>query len=152
MAEYVVLDFDELRVALPLSFVERVVRAVYLTHLPDPPEIVLGVVNVQGRVIPAVNMRRRFRLPDREITLTDQLVIAHTTHRPVALVADTVSGIVEYAEQDIVAAETILPGLEYVDGVMQLSDGLILVHNLDRFLSLDEAASLDRAMVTRGEP
>lgn len=148
MAEYAVLGFDDLRVALPLPFIERVVRAVYLTHLPDAPEIVLGVVNVEGRVIPAVNMRRRFRLPEREMSLTDQLVIAHTSQRSVALLADAVSGIAEYAEPDIVGADTILPGLEYVDGVVKLGDGLILIHNLDRFLSLEEAASLDRAMAT----
>ncbi len=152
MTDYAVLGFDELRVALPLSCVERVVRAVYLTPLPDAPEIVLGVVNVAGRVIPAVNMRRRFRLPEREIGLADQIVIAHTGHRPVALVADAVHGIFEYAEPDIVGAETILPGLEYVDGVVKLDDGLILIHNLDRFLSLEEAASLDRAMAMSESP
>lgn len=146
MAEYAVLYFDELRVALPLSFVERVVRAVYLTPLPDAPEIVLGVINLEGCVIPAVNMRRRFRLPEREIALTDRLVIAHTAQRSVALVADTVGGISEYTELDIVDAETILPDLEYIEGVVKLGDGLVLIHNLDRFLSLDEAASIDRAM------
>jgi purine-binding chemotaxis protein CheW len=91
-------------------------------------------------------MRRRFRLPERDIALTDQLVIAHTRQRPVALVADAVDGIFEYTEPDIVGAETILPGLEYIDGVVKLGDGLILIHNLDRFLSLEEAASLDCAM------
>ncbi|OYW19683.1 MAG: chemotaxis protein CheW [Burkholderiales bacterium 12-64-5] len=140
-----------MRVALPLSFVERVVRAVYLTPLPGAPEIVLGVVNLAGRIIPAVNMRRRFRLPEREIALTDQLVIAHTARRSVALVTDTVDGISEYAEPDIVDAETILPGLEYIEGVVKLGDGLVLIHNLDRFLSLEEAVSLDRAMAMRTE-
>jgi purine-binding chemotaxis protein CheW len=146
MADYAVLSFDALRVALPLRFVERVVRAVYLTPLPDAPDIVLGVVNVQGRVIPAVNMRKRFHLPEREIALDDQLVIAHTGQRSVALVADTVDGVFEFAEPDIAGADTILPGLEFVAGVVKLADGLILIHNLDRFLSLAEAQSLDRAL------
>jgi len=151
MTEYAVLCFDELRVALPLACVERVVRAVYLTPLPDAPEIILGVVNVQGRVIPTVDMRRRFRLPEREIALSDQIVVAHTGRRAVALVADAVSGIFEYAESDIVGADTILPGLEYIDGVVKRGDGLILIHNLDRFLSLEEAQSLDRAMAMSEE-
>lgn len=147
MSEFVVLVFGDLRVALPVSFVERVVRAVYLTPLPDAPEIVSGVVNLEGRIIPAINMRRRFRLPDREMALTDQIIIAHTSQRPVALVVDEINGIFEYDEPDIVVAETILSGLEYIDGVVTLDDDLILIHNLDRFLSLEEAASLDRAMV-----
>ena len=146
MGSYAVLCLDDMRVALPLPCVERVARVVYLAPLPGAPEIILGAVNIQGRIIPAVNMRRRFRLPDREIILTDQLVVAHTGRRAVALVADAVSGVFEYAEPDIVGAKTILPGLEFIDGVVKLSDGLILIHNLDRFLSLEETESLDRAM------
>jgi len=151
MAVYAVLCFDELRVALPLSLVERVVRAVYLCPLPSAPQIILGVVNIEGRIIPAINMRRRFRLPEQEIALTDQIVIAHTSQRAVALVADAVSGLFEFAEPDIVGSETILPGLEYVDGVVKLNDELILIHDLDRFLSLEEAEHLDRAMAISGE-
>lgn len=146
MDEYVVLDFDTLRIALPLSVVERVIRAVYVTPLPGAPAIVSGVANVQGRVIPVVDMRRRFRLPQREMALTDRLVIAHTAQRAVALVADSVGGVLERVGPDRVDAETILPGLEYVDGVVKFDDGLILIHDLDRFLSLDEAEVLDRAM------
>lgn len=146
MDEYVVLGFDAVRIALPLSAVERVVRAVYVTPLPGAPAIVSGVANVQGRIIPVVDMRKRFRLPQREMALTDRLVIAHTAQRAVALVVDSVSGVIEHAEPDRVDAETILPGLEYVDGVVKLGDGLILIHGLDRFLSLGEAEMLDRAM------
>lgn len=149
VADFVVLGLDELRIALPLSSVERVVRAVCVTPLPAAPDIVLGVVNVRGRILPAVDLRRRFRLPKREIGLNDQLVVAHTGQRPVALVADRVDGVFEYDEPATVGAEAILPGLAYVEGVVKLDDGLILIHNLDRFLSLEEAASLDRALAVQ---
>lgn len=149
MTQYAVLELDQMRVALPLAFVERVVRSACLSPLPKAPEIVLGIVNVQGRIIPAVSMRRRFRLPARDITPSDQFLIAHTGHRTVALVTDSVNGVNEYPEPDIVDAAGILPGLEHVDGVIKLDDGLILIHSLDRFLSLEEADSLDRAMTMR---
>ena len=66
----------------------------------------------------------------REMALTDRLVIAHTAQRAVALVADSVSGVIEHAGPDRVDAEAILPGLEYVDGVVKLDDGLILINDL----------------------
>lgn len=149
VTDFVVLGLDELRVALPLACVERVVRAVSVTPLPVAPDIVLGMVNVGGRVISVVDLRRRFRLPARDIGLTDRIVVAHTGHRSVALVADRVYGVFDYDKPDTVGAETILPGLEYVEGVVKLDDGLILIHNLDRFLSLEEAAALDRALAMR---
>jgi len=136
------------RYGVPLHAVERVVRAVEITPLPKAPDIVLGLVNVQGRVIPVVDMRRRFRLPRRDLALTDQMVIARTSRRAVALVADAVTGVIEYVERDSDEAREVLPGLQYVEGVVKLDDGLILIHDLDKFLSLEEDAALDRAVET----
>lgn len=142
-----VFMLDEQQYALRLSAVERIVRIVDPTPLPKAPDIVLGVVNVQGRIIPVVNIRKRFCLPERETTLGDQLIIAHTSARPVALVADAVTDVVERSEREVTAAEKILPGMEYVEGVAKLEDGLILIHDLDRFLSFEETRTLDEALM-----
>lgn len=142
----VVFTLDDRRYALFLAAVERAVRIVEISPLPKAPEIVLGVVNVQGRILPVVNVRRRFRLPEREVALNDQLIIARASNRTVALVADTVTGVVERPEPEIISTEKILPGLEYVEGVAKLEDGLILIHDLDRFLSFEEGKRLDEVM------
>lgn len=134
------------RYALPLPKVDRVVRMVAITPLPKVPDIILGVVNIQGRVIPVVNMRRRFHLPERELALTDQLVVAHTARRPVALVADAVLDVIACPVQDMVVAEHIVPGVEHVAGVVKLDDGLIFIHDLDKFLSLEEENFLAHAL------
>src|SRR5450830_110116 len=142
----VIFTLDDQRHALPLAAADRVVRMVAITPLPHAPDIILGVVNFQGRVIPVVNVRRRFFLPEREIALTDQLLVAHTARRPVALVVDAVLDVIAYAAQSLIAAEDIAPKLEHVEGVVKLSDGLILIHDLDKFLSLEEEDSLDRVL------
>ena len=134
----IIFTLDDQRYALPLPAADRVVRMVAITPLPKAPEIVLGVVNIHGRVIPVINVRQRFCLPQREIALTDQLLVVHTKRRPVALVADAVLDVIACAEQSLIETESILPRLDYVEGVVKLSDGLILIHDLDKFLSLEE--------------
>ena len=145
----VIFTLDDQRYALPLPAADRVVRMVAITPLPKAPDIILGVVNFQGQVIPVINVRRRFCLPDREIALTDQLVVAHTARRPVALVADAVLDVIACSAQNLIATENILPKVEYVKGVVKLTDGLILIHDLDKFLSLEEESSLDQALENR---
>jgi purine-binding chemotaxis protein CheW len=147
--QLVVFALDEQRYALHLSAVERIVRVAEVTPLPKAPEIVLGVINVQGQIIPVADIRRRFRLPEREIDLSDQLIIAKTSKRTVALVVDEVTGVIESPEQKLVPAKEILPGTDYVEGVMKLEDGLILIHDLATFLSLEEENTLDLALKTR---
>jgi purine-binding chemotaxis protein CheW len=142
----VIFTLDDQRYALSLPVVGRVVRIVAITPLPNAPDIILGVVNFQGQVIPVINVRRRFCLPEREIAISDQLLVAHTARRPVALVVDAVLDIIACEAQSLIAAENILPKIEYVEGVVKLEDGLILIHDLDKFLSLEEEDFLDQAL------
>ncbi len=142
----VLFTLDEQLYALHLSAVTRVVRTVEITPLPKAPEIIRGVVNVQGQVIPVVDIRKRFRLPEREQELNDQLIIASTARRSVALVVDTVDGVIEHSGQEMIPPEKILPTTEYIEGVIKLEDGLVLIHDLDTFLSLEEDKELDTAL------
>ncbi|MEK6592033.1 MAG: chemotaxis protein CheW [Pseudomonadota bacterium] len=146
MNRLVVFTLDDQAYALRLATVEHVARMVSVTPLPKAPEIVMGIVNVRGRIVPVFDIRRRFRLPAREIAVSDQLVIARTSRRAAALVADAVAGVRAYPEEVVVEAKSVLPGVEYVEGVVKLADGLILIHDLDKFLSLEEGESLDRAL------
>jgi purine-binding chemotaxis protein CheW len=132
--------------AVSLAAVERIVHVVEVSPLPKAPEIVLGVINFSGRVIPVVDMRRRFRLPAKETGLYDHLIIARTSKREIAFIADGVAGVIECPIADITAADEIVPGLEYLAGVLKLKDGLIFIHDLERFLSLDEERSIDAAI------
>ena len=147
----VVFTLGDQRYALRLSAVERVIRVVEITPLPKAPAIVLGVLNVQGRIIPVANLRRRFRLMERETNLGDQIILARTSRRSVALMTDSVGGVIERSPGETIVAATILPGMEFVEGVVKLEDGIILIHDLDTFLSLDEEQTLDAAMANPGE-
>lgn len=136
------------RYAVPLCKVERVVRAVEVTRWPTAPEIVLGIINVQGCVIPVFDTRRRFGLVQRPIGTQDQFIIARAARRTVALVVDAVVDVVSCDAAQIVAAEHLVPTAGQVTGVVKLTDGMILVHDLDAFLSVDEAGALDAAIGT----
>lgn len=134
------------RYALPLASVDKIVRTVEITPLPKAPRIILGIINFRGRVIPVVNLRKRFGLPERDMELSDQLIIAETPLRAVALLADRVDTVVEIDEQEIIKAGQIVPRTEYVEGVVKLAEDLLLIHDLAKFLSLDEESALNEAM------
>jgi purine-binding chemotaxis protein CheW len=144
--QLVVFTLDDQRYAVSVSAVERIVRMVEITPVPHTPAIVLGVINVQGWIIPVIDIRKRFRLPAREPQLSDQILIARTSRRRVALVVDTVIEVVPLSAQEVVMGETILAQLDYVTGVVKRHDGLIIIHDLDRFLSLEEEQALHDAI------
>ena len=143
--QLVVFTLDQQRYAVPLPAVERTVRMVEITPVPHTPDIVLGVINARGRVLPVVDIRRRFGLPAREPRPSDQLLIAHTSKRAVALAVDAVNEVITLSGQEVVAGETILAHMGYISGAVKHPNGLILIHDLDEFLSLEEEQALHSA-------
>ena len=147
----VVFRLDAQRYALELGVVERVIRAVEVTPLPSAPYIVLGVIDFAGRILPVLNLRRRLRLPERELMPADQFVVARTASRSVVLVVDEALEVIEHEHGDLIESHEITPGLEYVQGIVQLKDGLVFIHDLESFLSVDESRRLDAALL-RSQP
>lgn len=145
-----VFTVDGQRIGLRLAVVRRVIRVAAIAPLPKAPAVVLGVINVEGRIVPVVDVRGRFRFPPREIALSDHLILARTAAREVALLVDAAEGVVEPDPAAIVRGDAILPRLDYVEGVAKLPDGLIFIHDLDTFLSLEEGAALDAAVAPAG--
>ncbi len=145
-AALLVFELDAQRFGLPLTRAARIIQAVSVTPLPGAPAIVLGVVDIAGAVLPVIDMRRRFGRAPRAIQLSDQLVLADTGRRPVALLVDAATAVVDAPAEDLAAGDALLPGLGPVDGALMLADGLVLISDLDRLLSLDEEAALDGAM------
>lgn len=147
-AHLVTFELDGQKYALDLTAVQLVVLAVEITPLPHAPESVVGIINFQGQVVPVFNLRRRFRLPERELQLADHIILARTTRRLVALVVDAVGGVLESADAETVPADAVVLGTEYVAGVVKRPDGLILIHDLNSFLSLDEAQTMEAALAS----
>lgn len=144
--QWVVFSLDAGRYALSLHSVERIVQAVLVTLLPQAPAVVLGVIDVAGRVLPVFNVRQRLGLPERDIDPADQFVIARTSERTVVLAVDAVSGVFELPAAAMIDAGSLAPGLAHTRGVMQIADDLVLVHDLEAFLSTTEAQALDAVM------
>ena len=144
--QIVMFTLDDLSYAFPLHTVLRVIHAIEIKHLPKAPEIISGIINVQGRIIPVADIRKRLGLAEREVDADDRLIIAQTGKREVAIVVDSVSGIRDIDPRQLSAASETLPFAEHLSGVAKIDDGLVLIYDLDRFLSLDEEQGLDKAL------
>lgn len=132
--------------ALPLAAVERVLCAVEVTPLPGAPDIVLGAIDMHGSIIPVLNIRRRFHIAQQELSPADYFLIARSARHAVALVIDEALGVIERGHSAFIGSDQMVPGLEQFQGLVTLDDGLVLIHNLEKFLSLDEARTLDDAL------
>jgi purine-binding chemotaxis protein CheW len=148
--QVVVFTLDGQFYALPLHTVLRVIHSIEIRHLPEAPEIIIGIINIKGRIIPVADLRKRLGLPPHEINPDDQLIIAGTGKREIAVPVDFVTGIRDLSPIQMDVANETIALAEQISGVTKLGDELVLIYDLECFLSLDEEDKLVQAINNAG--
>jgi len=137
--DVLVFELAGQRYGLAARTVRELHRAVSITPLPHAPAVVEGVIDIRGAIVPVYDLRARFGLPRCAVDPSHHLIVATVNGRAVALRVDRALELVRAALGDA-------PDVELFAGVATLGDGLVLVHDLERFLSRAEATALDRAL------
>jgi purine-binding chemotaxis protein CheW len=137
------------RLGIRVEDVSEVLWAVAVTPLPQAPEIVAGVIDVRGVIVPVLNVRPRFGHQSRPMRLGDRLVLVKSERRRIALLFDGADTVVEVAEEAIEGASSFGTPPPGISGIVKLPDGLVLIHRMESFLSAAEAAVLEEALAAR---
>lgn len=144
---FLVIEVDGDRYGLPLEQVREVLRAVWITPLPDAPAIVMGVIDVRGHYVPVIDMRRRLGRTSPVLAISERFVVAWTGSRQIALRADSVpfdfTTIVEGAREQV--TDVLRPD-SFITGLAHTADGLLLIQDLHAFLTESESAELETAI------
>ncbi len=125
--------------ALPLDHVERALRMVSVTPLPEAPSWVPGVIDLHGRVIPVVDLRQRFDQPPKKLALDDRLLVVQALEQTVALVVDEVTGVLEVPAHQVEPPADPLSQSRPLVAVVRRDEGLVLVLDATRLLPPTEA-------------
>lgn len=151
--EVLIFELDGARYGLPAHCVRQIVRAVLPTPLPGLGHgaALEGLIDLHGEVVPLFDVRARFGLPARQLRPGDQLVVLELRSRTVALRADAVLGL-ESIDETLRAEVAGLTGpFPHLAGVLRLGDGLVLLQDLEQFLTRTEELALDAALANRPE-
>ena len=148
MDEYIIyFSIAQLKIGLFIKDVHRVIRAVEITPLPGAPEIVQGIVNVEGEIIPVVNFRKRFQLNDKKISQTDKILIVKSTHLDFCFFSDDVIDLKLISMDRITKSENLIPGTDkLIEGITLVENEIILIHDISKFLSMGEEKQIKKAI------
>ncbi len=125
--------------ALPLDHVERALRMVFVTPVPEAPTWVLGVIDLHGSMIPVVDLRQRFGQPPKEPALDDRLLVAQVLEQRVAFMVDEVTEVLEVPAHQVEPPGDSLARARLLVAMVRHDEGLILVLDVARLLPPAEA-------------
>jgi len=116
--------------------VQEIVRVEGITKVPNSPSYMEGVINLRGRVLPVLNLRKRLKLPLTDIGKEARVVVTEIGDKVIGLLVDSVSqvikvpaGAVENAPEEVLEVDT-----DYITGVGKLKERLIILLDLERLL------------------
>jgi purine-binding chemotaxis protein CheW len=141
-ARFVIFQLDERYFGVPLEYVQRVVRAAEVTPVPNSRLSVLGLLNIQGRIVCILDTRQLLGIPSREIELTDQYLVLKVSGREVGLMADEVMAVREYEASYITQSNDLTVESPFVLGVARSAEMVVFVLDAERIISLEDGMSI----------
>ena len=130
---------------LEILKVKEVIRIKEITRLPKAPDFVRGVINLRGDVIPIIDLRKKFGLPEEMYADNTRVIVVEVEGKLMGIVVDSVSHVIRIDESQI-DKPPLLSGMsrEYIMGVVKLDKRLIVLLNIDRILTTEEKIEIEK--------
>jgi purine-binding chemotaxis protein CheW len=138
--------------ALDILHVHEIIRMQPVTPVPGAPIYIEGLINLRGRVVPVVDMRKRFNLAAREIGDRSRIIVVQVSDDIVGVVVDAVSEVIMVSPEVIEPAARVVTGLdaEYIRTIAKIEGQLVAVLNPDKILEYSDAEGEEMLMIGAG--
>jgi purine-binding chemotaxis protein CheW len=131
---------------VPISQVQEIVRVGGITMVPNSPSYMEGVINLRGRVLPVLNLRKRLNLTGSKMSTASRIVVTEIGSKVIGLLVDAVSHVikipsdlVEPAPEEVLEIDT-----DYITGVGKLQDRIIILLDLERLLKREKIEIMEQ--------
>lgn len=144
MEQLVVFQLAGETYGVDIGHVHEIIRLQPITQVPRTPGFVEGVINLRGRIIPVIDLHKRFALPPVEATNNTRIMVVEVNGITVGMIVDAVLEVLRLPEENIEPPPPIIKGVDvaYLRGVGKWEDKLIILLDLDRVLRESEQEQL----------
>lgn len=140
--------------AVSILTVQEINRMMQITRVPQCADCVEGVINLRGRIIPVVDLRKRFKLEPSEHTASHRIVVVEMEDRVIGFIVDSVHEVLRIDSSIVEPPPATMANVDvsYVEGVGKLDDRLLILLNLSRLLDVHELGQVDQTIASVQSP
>jgi len=130
---------------LPISIVREIVRVPEITSVPNAPDYIEGVINLRGRIIPVVDLRKRFGDKSFERDKKNRIVVVELQSRAIGLIVNSASEVLRIRPSEIDEPHNVFKEgeLNYITGIGKLNGRLVILLDLNKILERGELNHLE---------
>ncbi len=142
--QLVVFDLDSEAYGVDIGAVREIIRLQEITRVPRTPDFVEGVINLRGKVIPVVDLRKRFMLSVAEQNDDNRIVVVDIGGQDIGVVVDAVTEVLRILSESVEPPSSVITTADsdYLMGICKLESRMIILLDLERVLSEEEKSVL----------
>lgn len=129
---------------VPITKVQEIITMVTPTKMPQTPDFVEGIINLRGKIIPIIDLKKRFNMGSSDLTAETRSVVVEVEGQTVGIIVDEVSEVLRLSEDSIEPPPAVAGGItaDYLTGVGKLENRLLILLDMDKILNEGEKAEL----------
>jgi purine-binding chemotaxis protein CheW len=144
--QVVVFQLNNQTYGIDITSVIEIIRMEKITRLPRTPEFIEGIINLRGKVIPVIDLCKRFGLLSQEITGQSRIVIIQVNNATFGMIVDSVQEVLRIATSTIEPPPPMVGGVDaaYLRGIALLNERLVILLDHTKILYQHEAEELEQ--------
>lgn len=142
--QLVVFQLSEQTYGIDIASVYEIIRMETITRVPRTPDFVEGVINLRGRIIPVIDLSKRFNLAHSDRTNSSRIIIVDVGGNTIGMIVDAVSEVLRVSLGSIEPPPPMIHGIDaaYLKGIAVLDSRLVILLNLEKILCEHERNEL----------
>ncbi|SBV93340.1 Chemotaxis protein CheW [uncultured delta proteobacterium] len=146
LLQLVTFSIGEEEFGVDILKVQEIIRTMEITKVPRAQDFVEGVINLRGKVIPIIDLRRRFGFASKPHDKHTRIIVIEINNMIVGFVVDSVSEVLRIPAATVEPPPPVVAGVEseYISGVGKLEDRLLILLDLDKLLSGEDMEALSQ--------
>jgi purine-binding chemotaxis protein CheW len=145
--QYVILSINKQTFGIEILKIKEVISYRKITPLPNMRGLIKGIINLRGVILPVFDLREKFNLPETTYTHFHTIIVMEILGRVMGVIVDDISDVMEILPGEVQSTSNLPPGIktEYMKGIGEKENRLIVLLDIDRLLSPEELEILDAA-------
>ena len=130
--------------AADITEVERILGYEQPTALPEAPDFVEGVINYEEKILPIINLAKKFKIGQDDNYETKKIIVVKKQEKKFGIIVDNVSEVTDVDETVIESAPEITASKErkYIRGLIKLEGNIVILLDLEKILSVEDEDSI----------
>jgi purine-binding chemotaxis protein CheW len=143
--QYVRLLLAEDKYGIDIMDIEEILRMVDITTVPKAPSFVEGIINLRGRVIPIVDLRKKMGLMASDFTNATRIIVVNLSGRKIGFIVDNVEDVLRVSSDVVDKAPSASTGADtkYIQGVAKTEQGMVIILDVHKVFSTGESSALN---------